>query len=135
MTTEERAEKAVQYKHSGYNCAQAVVKACEDLVDTDVEPLLKATAGFAGGMGCMESTCGALIGANMIAGLMTDGNGTVMHSRKMLQDFNSKCGALICKDLKGRDTGVVICPCDDCVRNGIRVLCENCQSCQGNGSH
>lgn len=122
MTIEERAEKAVEYKHSGYNCAQAVVKACEDLTGSDSEELIKAAAGFGGGMGCMEATCGALIGANMVVGILTEGNGTMRYSRQMLQNFNEACGATICKDLKGRDTGVVLCPCDDCVRNAVKAL-------------
>lgn len=125
MTIDERAEKAVEYKSRGYNCAQAVVKACEDLVGSDSAELVKAAAGFGGGMGCMEATCGALIGANMIAGLKTNGSGTVRFSRQMLQDFNDACGATVCKDLKGRDTGVVLCPCDDCVRNAVKALGKN----------
>ena len=65
MNIKERAEKAVEYKHSGCNCCQAVAKACADLVNVSEEDLLKMTSGFAVGMGCMESTCGALIGAVM----------------------------------------------------------------------
>ena len=39
-----------------------------------------------------------------------------------LAKFKEKCGATICKDLKGRDTGVVICECDDCVRHAVEVV-------------
>ncbi len=125
MTIEERAEQAVTYKHTGCNCCQAVVKACADLTDVPEEVLLPMTSGFAVGMGCMESTCGALIGANLIAGLLKQGQGTLPVSRTMLESFREKCGATICKDLKGRDTGKVLCECDDCVRNAVRVLGEN----------
>ena len=38
--------------------------------------------------------------------------------------FEEKCGAILCKDLKGRDTGVILCECDDCVRNAIEVIHE-----------
>ncbi len=127
MTTEERAEKAVYYKHHGCNCSQAVVTACADLVATDPETMKKITAGFCVGMGSMEATCGALIGAGMIAGLLTDGKGTVQVSRALMQGFRKRCGASLCKDLKGRDTGVVVCECDDCVRNAVRVLAETMQ--------
>ena len=58
------------------------------------EILTNAASGFAVGMGGMEATCGALIGAT------------------------------ICKDLKGKDTGVVLCECDDCIRNAIRAFDE-----------
>ena len=36
---------------------------------------MKAGAGYAAGMGCMESTCGAVIGAVMVAGFLTEGKG------------------------------------------------------------
>ncbi len=124
MTIQERAEKAVQYKHSGYNCCQAVTAACGDLVDADPQQLLQLSAGFGGGMGCMEATCGALNGAVMVAGLMTEGQRTIPIARQTLASFRQKSGATTCKDLKGRDTGVVLCPCDDCVRNAIYALGE-----------
>ena len=125
MTIEKRVEQAVQNKHSGCNCAQAVVMACQDLVKADSDALMQMTSGYGGGMGCMEATCGALIGAVMIAGLLKEGKGTIPTAKEMLQSFQQKCGATICKDLKGRDTGKVLCECDDCVRNAVRALAEN----------
>jgi C_GCAxxG_C_C family probable redox protein len=117
-------EKAVEYKHSGYNCCQAVVKALSDVGGVDEENLTKLASGFGAGMGCMEATCGALVGAAIMAGLAKDGKGSVMATRGILAKFNEYCGATLCKDLKGRDTGVVLCPCDDCVRNAIRAYKE-----------
>lgn len=119
-----RTEKAVEYKHSGYNCCQAVVKSLSDLTDVDEENLNKISSGFAVGMGCMEATCGALIGATMVAGLVKDGKGTPMVSREILNKFQQYSGATICKNLKGADTGKVLCECDDCVRNAIRAFSE-----------
>lgn len=125
MTIEERAESAAQLKRTGQcNCCQAVAKAFSDTVDVRKEDLLKMAAGFAGGMGCMEATCGALIGANMVLGLRTEGMGTVRQSRELLGKFREKCGAVACKDLKGAGTGKVLCECDDCVRNAVRSLGE-----------
>ena len=63
-----REEKAVYYKHNGFNCCQSVIKAMIDLSDSDKEILTNAASGFAVGMGGMEATCGALIGATMMAG-------------------------------------------------------------------
>ena len=120
----ERAERAVALKHGGYNCCQAVTAAFGDLMEVPEELLRSLTAGFGGGMGCMESTCGALIGAVLAAGRIQDGRGTVRTAAKLHRTFADKCGASICKDLKGRDTGKVLCPCDDCVRNAVQALCE-----------
>ena len=70
MNIEERAAQAAAWKAAGQcNCAQAVLKAFEDRLPVDTDTLMKLGAGYAAGMGCMESTCGALIGAVMVAAL------------------------------------------------------------------
>ena len=70
------------------------MKAFEDKIPVDADTLMKLGAGYAAGMGCMESTCGALIGAVMVAGVVTDGKGTPSISKELLQNFQEKCGAL-----------------------------------------
>ena len=77
-------------------------------------------AGFGSGMGTMKGTCGALVGASMVAGLRTSGNGTMALSCKMLPCFKELCGgATICRDLKGIGTGKVLCSCENYVRNAV----------------
>ena len=126
MTYQERAEKAYELKASGQcNCAQAVLKVFEDKLPVDSEALMTLASGFAAGMGCMESTCGALVGAVMAGGQMLQGKGCAAVARKMLAEFKTKCGATICKDLKGVETGKVLCECPDCVKNAVLILCEN----------
>lgn len=123
MTTEERAECAAQYKMTGQcNCCQAVIKAYQGELGIDDAMAAKLASGFAVGMGCMEATCGSLIGAVMLAGLRTGGNGTPRFSREILARFKELSGAVTCKDLKGVETGKVLCACDDCVRNAVRAL-------------
>ena len=125
MTIKERADIAANLKATGQcNCCQAVTKVFADTVNVDEATLQKMSAGFAAGMGCMEATCGALVGANMILGLRTNGEGTVRQSRELLANFREKCGAVVCKDLKGVETGKVLCECADCVRNAVKALGE-----------
>ena len=125
MNIKERAAQAAAWKAAGQcNCAQAVLKAFEDKLPVDADTLMKLGAGYAAGMGCMESTCGALIGAVMVAGVVTDGKGTPRISKELLQNFQKKCGATICKDLKGVETGAPLCPCPECVRNAVLALGE-----------
>lgn len=125
MTIEERANLAANLKATGQcNCTQSVLKVFEDKINIEQEELTKLAAGFAAGMGCMESTCGALIGAVMAAGMITDGQGTPRYSKALVSKFNEKCGATICKDLKGITTGQVICECSECVRNAVLALGE-----------
>ena len=58
MSIEERAAAAAELKATGKcNCTQSVVKMFEDKLPLDDETLMKLTAGYAAGMGCMESTC------------------------------------------------------------------------------
>lgn len=120
-----RQEQAVELKHNGYNCCQAVTSVMADLVKVDESTLTKITSGFGTGMGCMEGTCGSLVGAIIVAGLLKNGKGTVKTAAELHKKFEEYCGASICKDLKGKETGKVLCSCDDCVRNAVRVLEEN----------
>ena len=95
MTIEERAELAVETFAAGKgNCTQSVLCAWEDKIPVDHDTLMKLGAGYGAGMGCMQATCGALIGAT------------------------------ICKDLKGVETGKVLCPCAQCVRNAVLAAGE-----------
>ena len=125
MTKEERIETAGILKASGKaNCTQAVLKVFEEELKFDSEFLMKMSAGFAAGMGCMESTCGALIGAVMVAGIFSDGIGTVRYSKEIVKKFSESCGATICKDLKGVETKKVLCECPQCVKNAVKALYE-----------
>ena len=121
MTPEQRGEKAAQLKKTGAaNCCQSVLLAYADILGKDEDALRRLGDGFAVGMGSMEATCGALIGAGMVAGLrLGPSPAAVQASRKILASFQAKCGATICKDLKGRDTGKVLCECPECCRNAV----------------
>lgn len=121
----DKKELAVEYKHNGHNCCQAVLCAFADELDLSMEELDKMGAGFGVGMGCMEATCGALCGAQMVLGLKTfQGMPIIRNAAVLHNEFKGKCGATICKELKGRDTGVVLCECDDCVRHAVELLEE-----------
>ncbi|WP_026651787.1 C-GCAxxG-C-C family protein [Butyrivibrio proteoclasticus] len=125
MTISERAEKAVQLKTmGGYNCSQAVTAALADQTDLTEEQLKNLTAGFCAGMGNLEATCGALIGAGMIAGLKSEGKGTLALTRQIQEEFADRCGALRCKDLKAMTDGKPLCPCEECVRNAVLIYGE-----------
>ena len=102
MNIEERAAQAAAWKATGQcNCAQAVMKAFEDKLPVDADTLMK-----------------------LGAGIVTDGKGTPRISKELLQNFQEKCGATICKDLKGIENGAPLCPCPECVRNAVLALGE-----------
>ena len=120
MTIQERAEKAVELKtKGGYNCSQAVTAVLADQTGLTPEQLKQVSAGFCAGMGNLEATCGAVIGAGMIAGLKTEGNGTLRYTKQILEEFQKRCGATKCRDLKSIVDGKILCPCEECVRNAV----------------
>ena len=125
MNLSDRVGKAVQLKTSGgYNCSQAVTAALADQTNLTEEQLKQISAGFCAGMGNLEATCGALIGAAMIAGLKTEGQGTLKITRQIQETFRERCGAIRCKDLKTVTDGKPLCPCEECVRNAVEIYGE-----------
>ena len=119
MGINERAELARSLKATGKcNCAQAVITALADLTDADSDTLLKAASGFAVGMGNMEGTCGAFVGANIILGLVIK-QGTPRYSKMMMERFIEFTGALQCKVIKGIETGQVLTACPQCCYNAV----------------
>jgi C_GCAxxG_C_C family probable redox protein len=130
---ESRISDCAALHEKGYNCAQAIACAYADLVGADKQTLFAATEGLGLGMGGMEGTCGALNGACVICGLAKSGadlenpttkGATYKVSRELVSRFNEVCGATRCRDLKGVDTGEVLCSCPKCIENAARILEE-----------
>jgi hypothetical protein len=92
----------------------------------DEDTLKKLGAAFCAGMGAMNATCGALCAAEMLLGLIKyEGKPVLKDAAAIHAEFTSRCGASICRDLKGTDTGTMICSCDDCVRNAAAIVSES----------
>ena len=130
----DRIKTADELHRKGYSCAQAVAVACADFVDVPKEILFKAAESFGAGMGTGDGVCGALTGGLLVMGLKkSTGNlanprskaTTIKVSKAMLNSFREKCGgAIICRELKGTDTGKMICSCPDCIKHGVEVVEE-----------
>ena len=117
-----RSELGASLKRS-HNCCQAVLLAFEDKLPYDKESLLMLGSTFGSGMGGMMGTCGALIGAEMVLGILSgQPKGMNGYSRKLFQAFEEKCGASRCIDIKGVVTGHMLCSCEDCVKNAIEAV-------------
>ena len=125
MATVQKAEKAVALRAAHtHNCCQAVAVALGESYGLDPEMIRRFASGFGGGMGSMEGVCGALVGAVMISGIAMQSQSAVPKARKIQNAFVQQTGALLCKDLKGRDSGIVLCPCEECVRCAVRAFDE-----------
>ena len=44
--------------------------------------------------------------------------------RELAAEFEKKNGSIVCRELKGIDTGKVLRSCDGCIEDGIRILGE-----------
>ncbi len=129
----DKKQYAIALHDKKFNCCQAVACAFAEEAGVDEQVLFKAGEGFGFGMGCAKGTCGALSGAIMLAGFQnSDGNleapgtkaSTYEISKKLFEAFEEKCGSTVCRELKGIDTGKVLCTCPDCICNGVELVQE-----------
>jgi C_GCAxxG_C_C family probable redox protein len=106
----ERVKRACGYFKDGYNCAQAVVMAYNDVMEMDLEAIAKLTAPFGGGMGRMREVCGTVCGMTMLAGAIQpsldpknleerkDNYALVQH---FAEQFRKENGDIVCRRLLG----------------------------------
>ena len=123
---ERRKEKAAELKRCGsHNCTQSVLCTYHDFTGLDEETLKQVGNSFAAGMGNMEGTCGAIIGAGIVLGLATkDKARSVKGIRQIMEKFQERNGATQCKLLKGVGTGKVMRECPLCVADASEFLEE-----------
>lgn len=132
-TTSKRVEEALHRHTKGYNCAQAVSCVFCDKAGIDEETMFRFTEGMGLGMGGMEGTCGAIGAAAILSGLKNssvhldrpDSKGvSYKASKKCLSDFKEQNGSVVCKDLKGVETGNVLRSCNDCIADAVRIIAQ-----------
>ena len=129
---ESRVNKAIELHDKGYNCAQAVACTYCDLFGVDEETAYRLSEGFGLGMGLME-VCGAMSGAFMLAGLQNSAGveapgktkgATYKLTRALAEAFRAKNGSLLCRELKGVETGKVLRSCPGCIEDACRLVEE-----------
>jgi len=123
---ETRKHIASEKKRCGsHNCTQAVVHTYADIAGIDEETAMNLGGAFAAGMGTMEGTCGALVGAGMVLGLVRkDKAKALKQMRQVMAKFQERNGATQCKFLKGVGTKQVLRQCPDCVADAAEFLEE-----------
>jgi len=132
MNREERIRRAMEIHEAGGNCAQAVAGAFADLTGSGEEWLFRAMEGFGLGMGCMEATCGAVSGGVAVVGLVNSSGSLVRISKqdtyrlaaRIGRRFREQNGSLICRELKGVDSGKPLRACDDCIRDSVIMTAD-----------
>ena len=123
---ESRKELAAEKKRCGsHNCTQAILCTYHDYTGLDEEIIKHVGNSFAAGMGNMEGTCGAIVGAGIVYGLAArDKAKSVRGMREIMEKFQERNGATQCKQLKGVGTGKVLRECPMCVADASEFLEE-----------
>ena len=123
---ESRKTQAAEKKRcNSHNCAQSVVCTYCDLVGLPEQTALDIAGAYGTGMGNMEGTCGALVGAGMIVGLLTkDRNLSRARMKQLMEKFQERNGATQCRLLKGIGSGKPLRECPDCVADASEFLEE-----------
>lgn len=128
----ERINQALMNHSKNYNCAQSVVCAYCGMFGVEEETAFKAAEAFGFGMGDME-TCGAVTAMTMLAGMkISDGNlanpstkrQCYSMMKKMMTEFKNKNKTIVCRELKGVETGIPLRSCNGCIEDAARIIEE-----------
>lgn len=126
-----KKEKAILLHDKGFNCAQAVACAFAEEIGVSEDVLFAASEGFGRGMGGMNATCGAVSGAVMLAGFLRscadpEHPASKLETYKLTEEitksFAERNGSLVCRELKGADTGKVLRTCPDCITDAVEIV-------------
>lgn len=139
----DRSEKAKDLFLSGYNCAQSVLLSFAGDLKFSAELAQKMAAGFGGGMGKQQETCGAVTGAIMVLGLLkgeeVNNNDELKAAaygavKELTRDFveaykSTKCRDLIGCDLntpegaaKFKEEKIMENTCAGCVEKAVQIV-------------
>lgn len=121
-----RKELAVNRKRKGMNCAQAIACTYCDLAGIEEDTMEALTQSLGTGIGgTLEGTCGAITGACTVIGMVDKQAGRVkamQDARYIMNCFKERNQTVICKELKGIETGKLLRDCEDCVRDAAEFL-------------
>lgn len=128
----ELTKKAEEYHKKGYNCAQAVACVFSDKLGKDEKEIFQMMEAFGFGMGTM-GTCGAVSGMAAVVGMVeSDGALDAPRTKKasykamkgLTEKFLEKNQSVICREIKGVDSGTVLRSCDGCIEDAVALLEE-----------
>ena len=115
----DHADRAKALFESGYNCAQAVFCAFEDVTGLDADTAARIASSFGGGLARMREVCGTVSGAAMVLGMVygysdpkaADAKKEHYHRiQNFAQAFSADNGSIICRELL---SGSIVVPGND----------------------
>ncbi|MCI7145234.1 MAG: C-GCAxxG-C-C family protein [Clostridiales bacterium] len=128
----DKVKTALDNHHKGYNCAQAVACAFAEDLGMEEKEVFRIMEGFGFGMGCM-GTCGAVSAMAAVVGMKeSDGaldapatkKNSYRQTKQLIGEFEKMNGSVICREIKGVDSGKVLRSCDGCVEDAARLVSE-----------
>ena len=102
------AQKALQLKANGHDCAQAVFLAFDDLYNIDRKTALRLTSAFSRGIGGLKEVCGTITGITMVVGILYGYSEPADEATKLkffdkfyelVSQFECITGSILCRDL------------------------------------
>ena len=117
MDATERGERARQNFLAGYNCAQSVVRAFDDVLEErglDPEAAMRMASPFGGGMGRLREVCGTVSGMLLVLGLVEGYDEPRAYAAKkelyekvqgLAGAFRDEHGSIVCRELLGLGAG------------------------------
>lgn len=103
-----RGDKAAELFLSGYNCAQAVALAFEDLTGLPRDTAALAMSAFGGGTARMREMCGAVSGMAFVAGMLYGSEDEKDYESKkrlyaivqrLAGEYRKQNGSIVCREL------------------------------------
>ncbi len=108
LSPEEYGKKAKALFEEGYNCAQSVVLAFEDMTKLDKKTAAMLSSSFGGGMGRLREVCGAVSGMFAVVGVLKGYDDPKATDEKaehyatiqsLAYSFKEENGSYICREL------------------------------------
>lgn len=128
----DRKELALELHSKGFNCAQSVACSFCNVLGSDPETVFKLAEAFGAGMGSFN-TCGAVSAMAMVIGMKhSDGNLDNPKSKRecyqlmkqATEKFTEMNQSIICREIKGMDSGKVLRSCNGCIEDAVAILDE-----------
>lgn len=116
----------------GYNCAQSVVCAFQEIMDFDPAIALRMSEPLGFGMG-QEYTCGAVTAMALVIGI-ADADGNMEHPcteekcfeimRAATEEFRKRNHSLICSEIRQINGADESWSCAECVGDAVEIVSE-----------
>jgi C_GCAxxG_C_C family probable redox protein len=140
-----RSEHAVEQFQTGLNCAQAVFASFVGNQSLSEETAALVAMGFGGGLGRMGLVCGAVNGAVLAIGLLSNESDlrdplakarVYQKVQQFCEEFTERHGTLVCRELLGCDIstpdgykqaqseGLIASRCPLYVRDAVEIVEE-----------